>query len=180
MQLSKQYNVLKRTGVALLYKGPFSETTISSLNDLLKEKLEGEKKKNRILTVFVEMAQNVAHYSIERDEKSGIGILVLRRKAHNWELNCGNAITREQADFLTKRLEETKQYSQEELKQKYNEQIRSDRPEKSKGAGLGFYEIARKSDMPLVYQFEESGDSEEIFFRLTARFLLEGAYSTGL
>ncbi|TGK05999.1 hypothetical protein EHO58_09570 [Leptospira selangorensis] len=179
MQLSKQYNVLKRTGVALLYKGPFSETTISSLNDLLKEKLEEEKKKNRILTVFVEMAQNVAHYSIERDEKSGIGILVLRRKAHNWELNCGNAITQEQATYLKGKIEEVKKLSQEELKQRYNEQIRSDRPEKSKGAGLGFFEIARKSDMPLVYQLEEA-DNGDLFFRLTARFLLEGAYSSGL
>ncbi|EPG67783.1 SiaB family protein kinase [Leptospira wolffii] len=172
MQLSKQYNILKKTGIALLYKGPFSETTISSLNELLKEKLEGEKKKNRILTVFVEMAQNVAHYSDERDEKSGIGILALRRKEKNWELNCGNAITREQADFLRSRLEETKKFSPEELKQKYNDQIRSDRPEESKGAGLGFYEIARKSDLPLVYQFEEGEDG--IFFRLTARFLLDG------
>ncbi len=173
MQLSKQYNILKRTGVALLYKGPFSETTISSLNDLLKEKLEGEKKKNRILTVFVEMAQNVAHYSIERDEKSGIGILVLRRKAHNWELNCGNAIQASRVGYLKDRLEDTKRLSQEELKQRYNEQIRSDRPEESKGAGLGFYEIARKSDLPLVFQFEE-GENGDVFFRLTARFLLEG------
>ncbi|TGK00239.1 hypothetical protein EHQ53_09975 [Leptospira langatensis] len=174
MQLSKQYNILKRTGVALLYKGPFSETTISALNELLKEKLEGEKKKNRILTVFVEMAQNVAHYSKERDEKSGIGILALRKKAHNWELNCGNAIDSSQSEFLKKKLEEIKSLSDEELKLKYNEQIRSDRPEKSKGAGLGFYEIARKSDLPLVIQFEE-GEEEEIFFRLTARFLLEEA-----
>lgn len=171
MRLSRQYNVLKDTGVALLYKGPFSETTIASLNELLKEKLEGEKKRNRILTVFVEMAQNVAHYSSERDERTGIGILVLRRKANTWELNCGNAVDSEKASFLRNRLEETSGLSSEELKEKYNSQIRSDRPEESKGAGLGFFEIARKSDLPIIHQFEEEGG--EIFFRLTARFLLD-------
>ncbi|EQA44820.1 hypothetical protein LEP1GSC050_4243 [Leptospira broomii serovar Hurstbridge str. 5399] len=180
MQLSKQYNILRKTGVALLYKGPFSETTIASLNELLKEKLIGEKKRNRILTVFVEMAQNVAHYSQERDEKSGIGILVLRRKAHNWELNCGNSIHPEKVSYLKERLEETKHLSPEELKEKYNIQIRSERPQDSKGAGLGFYEIARKSDLPLVFQFEK-GEDGGIFFRLTARFLLidKEEFSTG-
>jgi len=52
-----------------------------------------------------------------------------------------------------------------ELKQYYKEKRRNETPESSKGAGLGFIELARKSVKPIEFDVQKI-DDEFSFFSL--------------
>ena len=56
--------------------------------------------------------------------------------------------------------------SKEELRALYKEQLRADPEEGSKGAGLGFMEIARRASKPIEFDFTDLGDYT--FFALKA------------
>jgi hypothetical protein len=56
--------------------------------------------------------------------------------------------------------------SKEELRALHKEQLRADPEEGSKGAGLGFMEIARRASKPIEFDFTDLGDYT--FFALKA------------
>jgi hypothetical protein len=57
--------------------------------------------------------------------------------------------------------------SKDELKALYKEQLRAEPEEGSKGAGLGFMEIARRASKPIEFDFADI-DSTYAFFALKA------------
>jgi hypothetical protein len=57
--------------------------------------------------------------------------------------------------------------SKDELKVHYKEQLRAEPEEGSKGAGLGFMEIARRASKPIEFDFTEV-DADHSFFALKA------------
>ncbi len=57
--------------------------------------------------------------------------------------------------------------SKEELRALYKEQLRGDPEEGSKGAGLGFMEIARRASKPIEFDFIDF-DDKHAFFTLKA------------
>jgi hypothetical protein len=57
--------------------------------------------------------------------------------------------------------------SKDELKALYKEQLRAEPEQGSKGAGLGFMEIARRASKPLEFDFTNI-DSDHAFFALKA------------
>jgi hypothetical protein len=68
---------------------------------------------------------------------------------------------------LHARLTRIREMSKDELKALYKEQLRADPEEGSKGAGLGFMEIARRASKPLEFDFTEI-DANFVFFALKA------------
>ena len=63
-------------------------------------------------------------------------------------------------------LSRIREMSKDELKALYKEQLRADPEEGSKGAGLGFMEIARRASKPIEFDFTDLGDYT--FFALKA------------
>ena len=57
--------------------------------------------------------------------------------------------------------------SKDELKALYKEKLRADPEEGSKGAGLGFMEIARRASKPIEFDFADV-DRDYAFFALKA------------
>ena len=72
-----------------------------------------------------------------------------------------NAVDENQKDTLTRNLEALRKMDSAELKSAYRNRLKDGPPEGSKGAGLGFIEIARKSDM---WDFEFVKEHGKILF----------------
>ena len=174
------YNLLpikrsqKEGGVIFEFSGPFSQSLLAEMGDLLKHKMKLESASTQtILKVFsmvVEQAQNIIHYSAEKlGAKSNktpdlsTGMIVVGRHADQYFVNCGNLVSNEDVAHIAKKLELVQKMNGEELKQYYKEQRRLDPDRKSKGAGLGFIEMARKSSTPIDFSFEPF-DGEYSFF----------------
>lgn len=155
------------------FRGPLSQDLLEILGNNLSRKLSeancNQKTAMRIFSVFVEQAQNVIRYSEEKvmDETIGIhemrtGVFFVRRCKEKFEVLSANLVQQKQVLFLREILDGIKALSPEELAVAYRARRRNPPPPGSKGAGLGFYEMARHSEK-LEYYFHEMDPEHSIF-----------------
>ncbi|KJR41614.1 hypothetical protein MCHI_002488 [Candidatus Magnetoovum chiemensis] len=166
---------LNKQGVFLCYSGYITEDTIACLGLALKQKLVVDKTNNNIarsaFAVFVELAQNVTRYCAEIDTSAfsdniidlRYGILMAGAKEKNYFISCANIIQSKDVERLRLSLNHIKQLDKEGIKLLYKKALRADPHEGSKGAGLGFIEIAMRSPKELTFDFAYIDDNRSYF-----------------
>jgi hypothetical protein len=170
----KHYQEVKDFKSIVYFKGQMSQDILGELGSMIKYSWSSESNVKRIFATFIEIAQNILHYSAERVQDSdgnskGIGMIVVNEEKDRFCLSSGNLIHNSTAQILQDKLEYLNSLNKDELKKLYKEQIKSVRPEDSKGAGLGFVDIARKSDSKLYYKVD-AVDNQHSFFTLSVYF----------
>jgi Family of unknown function (DUF6272) len=176
-------SVLHRQGIIFAYSGYVTEPVLSGVGEALKRKLtidDADTKTLRsVFAVFVEQMQNIIRYSAERTMKSDPGgagnplneirhgILTIGKEGGEYVVYSGNLVDRSDVERLRARLNRLRGMSKDELRALYKEQLRSEPEEGSKGAGLGFMEIARRASKPIEFDFIDV-DTEHAFFSLKA------------
>lgn len=126
----------------------------------------------RVFSVFIEMVQNITRYAKGDDEavkvrkEEGEGLIVVGREDAGYYIRCGNIITASERPELERKLTTIRGMSKDELKALYREQRRRGPDEASKGANLGFIEIARKAT-GFDFAFHPMG-GDDLFFALDA------------
>ncbi len=175
-ELYELNNYMQKSNVTFCYRGYLTESMLVSIGDSIKKTLtisEADKKTSKnAFSVFVEQVQNVIRYSAERriiKEKTEIsyGILTLGKDNDKLYINCGNQVDVKDVDRIKKTLEKIKNMDRKELKKLYKTILRGDAPEGSKGAGVGFIEIALRAKKGFDYNFVKT-DSNNYFFTLKA------------
>lgn len=165
---------LNQQGIFFCFSGPLSQELLVEIGDTLKNKMKLEATSSstivKVFSMFVEQAQNILHYSAERippnnAEKAELssGIIVVGYKNEHYYVVCGNMIENDAVAMLREQLTKLQQMNKDELKRYYKEQRKKEAHESSKGAGLGFIELARKSVMPIEFQFQQI-DAQFSFF----------------
>src|SRR5512143_3611234 len=91
------------------------------------------------------------------------GILTIGKENGEYVVCAGNLVARSDVERLRARLIKIRDMSKDELKALYKEQLRAEPEEGSKGAGLGFMEIARRASKPIEFDFADI-DSTYAFF----------------
>lgn len=177
VNLFKTYQETSEYNLLVSFKGRLSQEVLTELGSMIRTSLSTESKIKKIFAVFIELAQNMLHYSAERkineeQKEAGVGILVVRENSIGYHVASGNLVLNEKIEFLTERIQKINSMSKDELKSFYQQQLRSERPEDSKGAGVGLIDIARKSDGPLVFRFDKL-DGKLSFFTISAFFTKE-------
>jgi hypothetical protein len=174
---------LQREGIMLAYCGYVTESVLSGIGDALKRKLLSDdmdtKTARSVFAVFVEQMQNIIRYSAEKAEPSSAagaegppvelryGIMTISRAGGAFVLRAGNLIEKGDVGRLRGSLEQIRNADKDELKSMYKETLRGDAPEGSKGAGVGFIEIARRASRPIQFDFTDV-DERFAFFALEA------------
>jgi len=183
-QLMDLRSMLHKQGVIFAYSGYVTEPVLSGVGEALKQKLaidDADTKTLRsVFAVFVEQMQNIIRYSAELAQpplppasdanalrEIRYGILTIGREGEDYVVCAGNLVRQADVERLRKRLSTIRDMSKDELKVLYKEQLRSEPGEGSKGAGLGFMEIARRATKPIEFDFS-AVDSEHSFFALKA------------
>jgi hypothetical protein len=182
-QLMDMRELLHKHGVIFAYSGYVTEPVLSGVGEALKQKLtldDADTKTLRsVFAVFVEQMQNIIRYSAEKSPEEPLapseqgalteiryGILTIGKEGGDYVVCAGNLIFHGDVDRLDKRLSKIRDMSKEELRVHYKEQLRAMPEEGSKGAGLGFMEIARRASKPIEFDFQDFGDYA--FFALKA------------
>lgn len=160
-------------GIMFCYAGPISQGVLEEIGAVLKHKMELEDEKmtvtQKVFGIFVEQVQNIMNYSVERriddtvNREMPSGIMVLGKKNSNYFTLCGNLIENDSKTNLQNWLEKITHMDKEELKKLYKERLRGTPQPNSKGAGLGFIEMARKSSKPIEYNFKLVDDRFTFF-----------------
>lgn len=183
-QLMDLRTMLHSQGVIFAYSGYVTEPVLSGVGEALKQKLtidDADTKTLRsVFAIFVEQMQNMIRYSAERAQQEPLlatkagalaeiryGILTIGREGDDYVVCAGNLVHRADVARLRERLSRIRTMSKEELKAVYKETLRAEPEQGSKGAGLGFMEIARRASRPIEFDFAEV-DGDYSFFALKA------------
>ncbi len=170
------YKLMQDNQIQFSYKGPITQDILISLGDSIKEKLHREdcdaKVVRKVFAILVEAAHNILKYSSEKtqlDEKNksaGIGLIGISKTLYNeFAIFSGNLVSTTEAEEIRRRLEHINTLSKDELKQSYSTQLKQGKLSSDGSAGLGLYEVARKSGRPIEFSFSAI-DDEHVFFEL--------------
>ncbi|MCB1178934.1 MAG: SiaB family protein kinase [Leptospiraceae bacterium] len=177
-EIYNQYIANKQTRVIFSFKGRFSQEILTELGSMIRTSLQAETKIRKIFGVFIEISQNILYYSDEREvgptgDEGGVGIVLFQENDTDYILGAGNILDSSRCDGIKDKIEQVNSLNKDQLKEYYQKQLRQDRPQTSKGAGVGLIDIARKSDYPLGYSFTKI-DEEKSFFTMSIKFKKEG------
>ena len=175
---------LSAAGIIFAYCGYVSEPMLTGLGEAVKQRLAAEdmdtKTLRSVFAVFIEQMQNIIRYSAERKQRTApgehapypeirYGLITIGRDGQGIVVKAGNLVHVEDVDRLGSRLEHIRAADKERLKVLYKETLRAGpEGETSKGAGIGFIEIARRASKPIDFEFM-SVDDRFSFFALQAK-----------
>ncbi|MBN2669206.1 MAG: SiaB family protein kinase [Bacteroidales bacterium] len=159
--------------VKLMYEGEINHdimkvfTTLTE-NDLKSEEFPGQKK---VFNVMVECLQNISKHADcvkgSKQENIGNGIFLIANNVLKLTIVTGNIIVKEKEKFIKEKIDYINQLNKEELREYYKKMLKENTISNLGGAGLGFIDIARKTQNKLHYSFNEIDDKYS-FFIMTA------------
>ena len=166
---------LMREGVLFCYCGYVTEEVLTSIGDAVRDKLALENTEQQVsrglFSIFVEQVQNVIRYSAEKQEGSLAeraidlrhGVLAVGLKDGGYYVSCGNAISNQDTPRLREGLAHIQTLDRKELKALHKEILKGKTPEGSKGAGVGFIDIARLATRGFEFDFLELNEQHSYF-----------------
>ena len=165
-QVSKELE--KENIIFFSYGGWFTQTLIASLSDVLEKECEYHELDmstlNKLFVVFVEVSQNIMKYSPPIEK----GIVAVASSDDNFKVFGYNMVTPKQKEIIEQRLGEIAKMDIKEIKKRYRDLRKSGAYSHEGGGGIGFYEIAKKSD-DIEYSFIEEDDKIWFLLKVTIK-----------
>ena len=163
----------------MAFSGVMSQEAIVGLGEVLRSELHHYHPLNivnKIFAVYVEMTQNVLHYSQDRSDSNGKSIgkgsVFIFRHMKAYSLVTINLVNEKQHDYLRNKCKLVNSFNEEEIKGHYLNRRKRQAEGDSKGAGLGFIDIIRRSGNPIQYKFDVF-DSQLHYFFLSSKINIE-------
>ena len=169
---------LQEEGVIFSFDGIISQEMLSNIAETMQERMINygmpTKVIHNIFGIFVEQMQNILSYSKNkialdktRFESFGLAVIGYDKNKQKYYACSRNLIDVSVAETLKNKLNKLNSLSAEEIKEYYKESRKSGQNKHSRGAGLGFLEMLKKSSEPLEYEIK-TVDEESAFFSLKA------------
>ncbi|MCP4383797.1 MAG: hypothetical protein GY798_20720 [Hyphomicrobiales bacterium] len=148
---------------------------LTGIGNAIRQTLESEQTDRRavrgLFSIFVEQVQNVIRYSAEgvasNDSSNALGlrhgIVTVGNLDDQFFVSCGNLIKKQDVEQVNASLTHVKSLDRDELKALYRQTLRGDAPEGSRGAGVGFVDIARNASKGFEFDFFSLDDEFSYF-----------------
>lgn len=172
MNVDNIQSMVEKDGIIFLtYGGFLTQTLIAGMTEALEKEAKYHELNmgvaNNIFTIFIELAQNVMNYSKSinkgcNEVKSEGLIVVGKDEQMNYFIHSQNVIAKEDKDKIEPKLQEIQTMDRDQLKKRYRELRKSGRDTHNKGGGIGFYEIAKRSDN-IKFEFKKINDDKYYF-----------------
>jgi len=166
VQLHEVQSIVEDNGIIFLaYGSVLTQDIIASFaNGLEKDSTFSELGmgiSSDIFTVFIEISQNMVMYSKTHKKTSGgEGIIVVGKDQQNtYYIHSRNLVTSKDKDIITDKLNEVIGMDRDAIKKRYRELRRSGQHAHDGGAGIGFYEVAKRCDR-IAFEFTPAGEDQ--------------------
>jgi len=181
MKLLEFKKFLQDEDIIFTYNGTISQRLISDIEGIVFDSIESHQDQiqskviRNIFLIAIEQLQNIKNYSIDRvlkDEESkiyesrGICVIGYDKEHSRYYINTLNQVSQEAKEKISNKIDEVNSLDDKAQRNKIKELLKSGDLAHEQGAGIGLYEMARKSSDKLVYNFIE--DDGKLFFELTA------------
>ena len=151
--------------IFLAYLGFITQPLVTSIIEAL-EKLDEEDENvnfpHKLYVIFIEMAQNIMHYSTKGKYRA---FILIGKEGEDYYILSKNLTTEKGKDRIEKSLHEIEGLDRKALRQLYKERRKSGKDSHDKGAGIGFLEIAKVAKK-IDFEFEKydkEGEDNYIF-----------------
>lgn len=150
--ITSKYFAETEGGLLLCFRGYMTQKLLEALKTILTIQIEQKGSPEtacKVFSVLVELVQNVIHYSGERisynEEGAGTGTVAISYYDNKFSICCSNLINKEDVDVLDTKLKKILAQDKNQLREYFKKRMREGPEAGSKGSGLGFIDIARKS-----------------------------------
>ena len=183
-QFQEFWQAANKRQVIFFYAGYFSQHVVSAIAETIKARLNAAGTAGptgrRIFSAFVEMSQNIMHYSADALTHAAVtdgqgggdirgGAFCIGRDGEQFYLLCANPVANDKVESIRTRLEPLRAMTVDEIRSAYKTALRQATPEDSKGAGLGFLTMARDASAPLDFHFmPDADDAQRTVFCIAA------------
>lgn len=175
-------------GIVFSYSGYLNEAILTGIGNALRTKMEMDhtdaKVQRSVFSSFVEQVQNVIRYSAEKippedeiplaDQEQvalSYGLVTVGEYANGPRfVTCCNMVHIKDTEKLKAQLESIRGLDRKELGAMMRQQLKEGPPEGSKGAGVGFIQMAREANGQWEYDIVTSASEGFDFFCFEAHF----------
>jgi len=166
---------VERNSLIFFHSGFVTEKMLEGAGEALRRQLQCEgvdgKTARNLFAIFVEQMQNIIRYSAELTPNGGDcdagelrrGSIAVGVEDHQYFVACANMVPKTDVERLKSRLNEIRDSDAEDLKKMYKDKLRAPSEATSKGAGVGFIEMARRSDEPIEFDFMDVDGDRALF-----------------
>lgn len=159
------------------FNGVMTQNSVVTIAKTVENKLikavEDESRVRSIFEIIVEMMQNILSYSADSInlgnnmfESRGSLFISFQTRDKHYNIHSGNYVYKQKQEGLKKNLDEVNAIALDEIKNVYKERRRERRRVHSRGAGLGFLDMVRKSKNRLEYSFKDTDEDDKVYFEL--------------
>ena len=160
----------RKRHIVFFYVGYFSHSVVTAISEVIRVRLENVgaagSTRRKIFSSFVELSQNIMHYSSDAlvpsdqiENQIRCGSLCIGANNDGFFLLSANPVATENIEIIRKALEPLRSMTVDQIKEAYKKALREEAPESSKGAGLGFLTLARDASEPLDFEFVQDPDN---------------------
>ncbi|MEM1406910.1 MAG: SiaB family protein kinase [Bacteroidota bacterium] len=165
--IDKKYNDLNDSGTRIFgFVGDVSKMNVEEMIAFAERKLtDNLRLKKRLINILVETAQNLKFYhcsACDNTENREI-FIIAQKRTDKLLFQAGNYILKSDMDGIESRIKMVNAIPKENLGDLYRGVLDYGSVSNSGGAGLGFIDIARKSDSPLTYTLDKIDDKTYFF-----------------
>lgn len=156
---------LNKNGIIFTFTGAISYKTLSTSGAFLKQCLRVDNNFSnedfKVYTVFIELLQNIMNYSATKKyidtREAGVGTCLIQynKQAESISVLAGNLVYTTDGEKVSRKINQINSLDQVALKHYYKEVRRGGKETHDFGSGLGFLEMARKSQNKLQYLITE-------------------------
>ena len=148
------YHFRSQDDVIVSYKGPFDKNAMNLIGNYIRGIISlNPKASKKVFKVFIELAQNIAQYSAEKNLigdyiGAGVGSLVIVEYPDFFQLVTGNLIENDSLGPVIDKCELINTLDKEGLRKLKREQLKHNDTSRT-GADIGLIQLAITSDNPL-------------------------------
>jgi hypothetical protein len=145
--------------ILLEYDGLFTQDKVNLYVEVLEDKVENIGILGNLSTNFIEQSQNIMNYAKSKDlttqDISSCGSIIVEQDVDGiYSIKTKNILSLSDKEKIEPKLFEISSMDKEGIKKRYRELRRSGKDTHSKGGGIGFYEIAKRTSK-IQYSFKQ-------------------------
>lgn len=168
------YDAMEKNNIVLVYEGAINQDIIKSVLAMTERNFDAEgvefTVKKKVFNVMVESLQNICkHQEMTKDsEGDSSSVFMIGYNEESYSIISGNLILNHNIPEIKTRLDQINELDKDGLKQLYKEVRQQGTISEAGGAGLGFIDMARRSENKLEYNFS-TFNNDISFFSLIAK-----------
>jgi len=162
---------VSHTDCCFRHEGTLTQDILGNVEQEIETKyekiFEKSRKKEKLFTIMYELGQNIIKYDALKDEAlkevDPVIEIVYMIDSDEFMIVSKNVVSNASIEKISARIDEANAVDKKDIKNVYKELRKSGRYAHSEGAGIGFFELAKRTSHLIDYRFEKVDDNNSIY-----------------